>query len=273
MYKESEYKLYSVGIAAVDLDKEDYTAKELEVFPIELMSLLEGDISGKDMKPYTIQVTDEEDIPETAITIKKKMTFKATWLPGNSSNRITAPNIKKGETVMLYKYADTDKYYWTTFDYERDIRGKERVTTLYGNTDKEVLTMTNSHYVTIDAFKNFMELYFNGGESNGVEYRARIDGTKNIASFKDSKGNYISLESNADTEKHHLNKALKISTEKFCVQNSTTELIALMAEWLDACIADIGTGNLGIPVPRDNGTINWYKSIKERLLTFKTTFE
>lgn len=84
----------------------------VEVFPIERFTMSAGeltdnvdniDIKGKDANGEAYQGTIETKAP---ITCK--------WLPLNEPNRITAPDVRRNEQVMIYRYGDTEFYFWTT---------------------------------------------------------------------------------------------------------------------------------------------------------------
>jgi hypothetical protein len=61
-----------------------------------------------------------------AAKTKTSITISASWLP-NSSNRLTAPNLRRGEEVMIWATADHGEYRWTPLGDDDDLRNTEVV--------------------------------------------------------------------------------------------------------------------------------------------------
>ena len=96
----SEMKKFSIGLVCKN---KDLSSNFIDVYPIELITEVDGDL--------------EED--EKILNIAKSKSINAEWLPINT-NRVTPPDVRKNETVQIYQYGETDKYYWVDLFSELD---------------------------------------------------------------------------------------------------------------------------------------------------------
>lgn len=124
----SGLKQYSLGI--VIEDKKEGTDIIL-VDPVESFTLDHGKIKD-DSRKYESKLKDHRGIER-----KDKLTggsvIKAKWIPYGESNRETAPDVYKNETVMLFRFANEPDLYWTTIFREPLIRRLETVIYTYSN--------------------------------------------------------------------------------------------------------------------------------------------
>ena len=120
--EESKFRLYSLGIV---LENKEDNSDYISVHPIEELPHVEGKISEIEVN-YDFTLPDADDKQKT-VKIKGEMAVKAKWVPWGDGNRNTAPDVIKNETVLLFKFGDTDDIYWTCHLREPTIRRKERV--------------------------------------------------------------------------------------------------------------------------------------------------
>ena len=104
------YRFYSLGIVVVDKEEGSDT---ITVTPIEDFSMELGELSSTDRKKEST-TANSAGVKKTS-NIEGGSTVEARWVPLSNHNRDNAPDVYRSETVMLYKYADTQDYYWTTF--------------------------------------------------------------------------------------------------------------------------------------------------------------
>ena len=102
-----------------DEDKNDKESKknnylkdfdyDIEIYPIEHFAFCNGEV--------TDNIDDEEiegknfDDEEFKFKIEKTATIRATWLPISNTIRKSPPDVRRGERVFIYRYADSDKFY------------------------------------------------------------------------------------------------------------------------------------------------------------------
>ena len=127
MKKESKLKLYAIGYIAKDIEED---SMYVDIFPAETLNTYSGELNDQ-----TVVNTTTTDIEGNvmSIAVDKSRLITAKWLPLNQSNRVTPPNVCKGETVIIYNYAGTDDYFWNTMYAEPDLRKREKVTYYFSN--------------------------------------------------------------------------------------------------------------------------------------------
>lgn len=186
----SKFKLYCIGTVAEDLITGN---KAIKVYPHEHIANVEGDIEQSDT--MSKQSKDSQNRSYN-VTVNTKVTITAVWRNPNS-NRTTPPNVRRGETVEVYQYDNTDKYYWTTIGNELDLRGLEHVEYVYVN-DPEAKEINDSNsYKVIYSTLNKL-IGFRTADNNGeaTTYEKILD-TKNGVDILvlDGFGNSIILNS------------------------------------------------------------------------------
>lgn len=117
----SQLKRYSIGVVA---ENKPLDVTTLNVTPVEVLSGLDGEIQlspedkvseGVDADGKSYQVRATTDI-----------TLTADWLP-LGSNRVSAPDMRRGELVEIYRVADNDTFYWRDMGLRPDLRRLETV--------------------------------------------------------------------------------------------------------------------------------------------------
>ena len=191
---KSKLFIKSIGYAAVNLE---LGSKELEVFPAEEFGYTDGEI------------TDErETLEEGGIdakgnsyidSIETSNTLLASWMPF-VSNRHTAPNVRRGERVILLQYADDDKYYWTTMGLDEHLRRRETIIYHISNTTDEsttALNSDNSYSIIFSTHTKEITLQTTKSDGEPFYYILKIDTKNGLFVVTDDINNQISIESEA----------------------------------------------------------------------------
>jgi hypothetical protein len=230
---DSLFHLCSVGYAAENLP---FNTRNLNVFPPEMTPYANGEVHTGN-----VMVEDEGvDAFGQKYKVKAELSncIAATWLPMNS-NRLTPPNVRRGERVLIWQYADVDQYYWTTSGLDDYLRRLETVVYAWSNTRDETvkaLTADKCYFFEISTHRKLVT--FSTSKSDGEPYRYMIQiNTKDgRLSITDDAGNFIDLNSsekrirleNSDGTKIHLDKrtisgealdSITWTTKKFTVNS------------------------------------------------------
>ena len=194
-------QLIDMGIGTVAADKND-GSRFIWVFPNAQLPYHEGAITH-DVVDINKKGLDHEGNQYSA-TIQRSGSIKAEWL--KSGNRLTSPNIRKGESVKLFAAADTDTYYWEELGRTGTLRRAEKITYAF-NADSEELTKDkpvtgDNHYsLTIDGQSGTVT--FNTTRANGekASYTIQINGKDGQLSISDHNPipNIIQIDSTTDT--------------------------------------------------------------------------
>lgn len=226
--KQSQFHMESIGRAAMNRKP---SSPLLEVFPIETMTYVDGEITD---------VYNEDEVSgidafgkKYSVKVKTSITVQATWLPFDS-NRLTPPDIRRGERVFVWRFGDADQYYWTTTGLDDFLRRLETIVYAVSNTKDESVTQLspdNSWYVRICTRTKKIQLKTNRSDGEGVSYDFLFDIEKGIISLSDDLGNSFILNSferhfrllNADKSVFELNKDVaNLETKKSINLKTTT---------------------------------------------------
>lgn len=178
---QSMYKLYCIGIVA--LDKKLYE-NSIEIMPVDNAAMLQGELNDKWEE---VEVTGKDgDIKDYQNKAKFTKTIKATWMGMHQFNRMTSPDVRRGDKVKVYRLGDADVYYWDTLDTYDKVRRLETVVHAYSATKAEGTSMIpdNSYVQGVSTHEKMVTLIYTSKDpTNGEEFRYGI--------FIDTKNNHI----------------------------------------------------------------------------------
>lgn len=189
---ESILKIYSIGIVVND---KELNSDIIDVYPVEELPLAEGSLKDTKLE-YEQELPDSMGVPNKA-KVEGKNYVKAKWIPFGHSNRITAPDVYANEHVILFKYADTGEFYWTTIFREPMFRRLETVCYMYSDLKEKMkeFTKDSSYWVEVSTHKGYIKV--STAKSNGEKFKYEIDinGKDGYFSVKDDAGNSITINS------------------------------------------------------------------------------
>lgn len=228
------------GYVAVNKKPSENTIK---VHPTELLPFVDGELDEVKTKEE-IEGVDRKG-NKYVIAVESDTTITCDWLPFNS-NRTTAPDVRRGEDVIVYQYENTDRYYWMVLGNKKHLRKLEHVVIRFSNTRDEAdtaLTDENSYYmifstmekhITIQTTKNDGEPYEYTIQLNTQDGNFRIEDDIGNIAFLDSAENHIGfknandsvIEINKEVANIFTNKEINFKTETLNTEVETYNLKA-----------------------------------------------
>lgn len=123
--------------------------------------------------------------------------IKAKWIPFGNSNRDTAPDVRKNETVLIFRFADEQEYYWDTIFREPELRRLERVRYSYCNRPEglEAYDDDTSYWLEYSTVDQHVWLHTSDNNGEPCKYDIKIDSKAGTVTIKDDIGNIIHLDS------------------------------------------------------------------------------
>lgn len=235
----SKLRFYSIGIVAVN---KALGSKEIEVTPVEELPMLDGELTDK-KTDYSGKATDASG-KAYASTVDTQVTLKAKWMRFANSYYLTAPDVRRGESVMIYQFGDADAYYWMTLKDDSHLRRLETVIWAISATRDEAtkaLTAENSYYFEVSSHNKLIHLHTSTADGEPFAYDLQINTKTGQVVITDDVGNYISLDSaerrlelhNGDDSHFDLNKgdltvttkdSVTYHTKNFTVNSSTASI-------------------------------------------------
>lgn len=208
----SKLKLFSLGIVS---ENKSLNSKYIEVVPIEQLIFLDGELTST---VDTVSTTglDQSGNPYN-VSLKRSNSIQALWLPLGESNRATAPDVRRGERVLIYSYADTEQYFWVDSGLDTRLRKLETVTTKWSNTrdeDKDADSPDSCWSFEVSTHKKLITLSTNKSDGEPFAYTFQVNAKEGRVTLTDDVGNFFELDSkqtsikmqNIDGTIVHLNK-------------------------------------------------------------------
>jgi hypothetical protein len=188
----SKLRFYSIGIVAAN---KPLKTKEIEVLPVEELPMIDGDLDDA-QDSYTAQGTDASGKSYSS-KLQMSNAIKAEWLPFCDSQRLTAPDVRRGESVVIYQFGDADKYYWTTLKNDNKLRKLETVVWAWSGTKKESDDMTpeTSYFFEVSTHKKLVSFHTSQADQEAFGYDIQINTKESKIVITDTAGNEILLNS------------------------------------------------------------------------------
>ncbi len=192
-YQDSGFKLYSLGVVAANKKRK---SKIIEVIPQESMPMLDGELTDNvDKYKAKGEGVDGENAFDNEI--KTTASIKAEWLPWGNVNRKTAPDVRRGETVFIYRYKDTDKFYWVEFMDPLKLRRLETVVYAWSNERQENIPLDdkNTYFLEVSTHDKYIHLHTNKNDEEPFAYDIQLNTKEGFLQIQDDDGNYLFIDS------------------------------------------------------------------------------
>lgn len=190
-YGKSGLELYSLAIVVTD--KAD-ASDMIEATPIEHLPFTLGPVK-EDVTNYQTEAPNAQGVP-TSSSAKKDRTIIAKWYDISGGNRVTAPDVYKGETVLLLRFADADKYFWVKIGREPSLRKLETIQYAVSNLrGSGAFDNDSSYYVLISTKEKKIQFHTSNNDGEPYSYDIELDTAKGIFSFRDSNTNVVEIDS------------------------------------------------------------------------------
>lgn len=226
-FDRSKLRYYSMGKLAHNKELDSW---QIEAYPIEILPFADGEITDH-INEYEASGKDYLE-GSYSVKVDTTLTIKAEWFPWGQDNRLTPPDVRRGERVMLLQYAETDKYYWFKVGDDRDLRKLETVIWAISATpdEKKKTEFDTSYSVEVSSHRKHIKIHTSQANEEVVIYDIEINpGTGHIL-ITDNIGNFISMDSlnhrielmNADESHYDMHRTnLTITTKDSIVHNTS----------------------------------------------------
>lgn len=251
--QDSLFRKFSLGIAAENLKP---GTRQLEVLAIESNGHINGSLLAGE-EQLTSTGSDHSGLEYQSV-VKTSNTISAIWYPGKS-NALTPPTITAGEQVMLYRYADTDQYYWTAEGQSDHLRPTDTVgvqVSAKGAKDESELKESNRYSLEMSSDQKRIRLKTSMSNGEKAAFEAVFDLAEGFFEVTDQKGTYIQLNS-VDEEvnlevnngaKAYLDRknilleapdTIKVKCRSFIVDSQTTDISAKTKASIKSTLVEI----------------------------------
>jgi len=193
MARISQLKVVSLGTVAADkaLDSDKIEVTLNEYFP-----MLNGELTTQVVN-YESKAADSDGVPYEN-SIPTSATVSAQWLPLGAANRLTPPDVTKGEEVVIYTFGDgQEKFYWVTRN--NDMRFRKSETVVFGISATEdynpAPSSDNMYLITLSSHERRIRITTSKQLEEPFAYDIDINTGQGYIKFTDDIGNMFLLNS------------------------------------------------------------------------------
>lgn len=188
-----QFKFYSMGIAVVNKPR---TQSDLLVCPVEVFPLNAGELSAEE-ELHEDEWKDYYDIEYKVSTVTRRA-IRCKHL-SMSSNSVLAPDIRVGERVFIYRYADADEFYWVDPGLDAHLRRLETKLWLF-SADPDGLSdaprsAENSYMLELSTHDKLITFKTTNLNSEPFVYTFQLNTENGHFTITDDVGNYVMLDS------------------------------------------------------------------------------
>ena len=189
---ESKLRVVSIGVAA---ENKALDSHQLPIYPVEMMPAADGEIR-ESLDEVELSGVDKNDRQYT-VKINTSSTLTANWLP-YGTNRATSPDVRRGEHLLIWQYADVDQYYWTPMGIDDDLRRLETVIYAWSATPDEAAELNlaeNMYSLEVSTHGKHITLHTTQANGEPFEYTLQLDTAAGKFFITDQVGNTLTLDS------------------------------------------------------------------------------
>lgn len=227
---EKSKKFYGLGYVVADKVEDSY---EIEVYPVEVIPTAEGDLSQKDSSSLSIQDSQGNNV---AVKYDKSNSIPCTWYPNGEQNRITAPDVCKGDIVEIYTFGETDEYFWCVYSHNQALRKREKVLYYFSNKAGTGGDSTQGYFLLVDTINKTVHFHTANNDGEACGYDLLFNTKEGQLSLSDTFNNSIILNS--------VEGKLTISTNEKIILNTkdaTLNCERAIVNATDKCNINTGT--------------------------------
>lgn len=243
----SQLQFYSIGIVAAN---KNIKSKDIEVVPLEHTPLVSGELTDNVSKYKAKSKGAMKD--SFSIEIDTTLSIQATWLPLGNSNRHTAPDVRRGEMVAIYRFSDTDEFWWNTLKNDSKLRRLETVVYAFSNNSKEDVEndANSTYFFEVSTHKKTITVHTSNNDGEPTTFDIQINAGEGRIIIQDDKENFVLIDSvnnrllfkNADNSFIDINKKsislfsddlinivtknLNVTAKTIAVNSETTNMVA-----------------------------------------------
>src|SRR5690606_3791141 len=122
----------------------------------------------------------------------------AEWIGIGESNRRTCPNVRRGEELILYTLADSNKIFWTPRNKKSGLRCKETAVWAFAATEEEgdkALDDENSYIVEVSTHRKVILISTSKASGEKSRFFVQLNAGEGIATLADDCDNEVTIDS------------------------------------------------------------------------------
>lgn len=191
MFERVKIRCIGDGVVAEDLKNGSDT---IAVWPKDQLPEAQGELSDS-METVELSFLDNQGKTKK-VTVNRSLTIPAKW--GGQTNRVTPPNVRRGERVRLWRVMNSDKYYWQSKGLDDNLRRLEVVIYAWNGSplnDDTALSIDNCYYLEINTQRGFTHYHTSKVNGEYTSHSIVLDGANGQAWYEDDFNNHAFIDS------------------------------------------------------------------------------
>lgn len=183
---------YSLGIVAVNKDP---NSDIITALPTSIFPLVDGEVVDQ-VEDYESEIVDSFG-RRSVVKVQTSNTITAKWIC-RDPNVKTAPDVRRGAEVQLYRKANTDYFYWETTTNTNNFEKLEEKVIGFSNTrDENVQSGPDTDWTQMVSTRRKKAVLINTTKSDGEKwaYHIGVDAKEGRVDIKDDIGNFFFIDS------------------------------------------------------------------------------
>lgn len=188
----SIFRSVSIGRSVVNKER---SSRRIEVLPVEVATATDG---VQEFSPNEEVLTGEDkDGNIYNLKVITTRTWDCEWLP-NEDNRATAPDVRVGELVEVFRLGDTDQYFWRSMALRNNLRTLESAVFTFNaspNPSGGGIDFNTCYFMQFSAHDKHITIGTSKANGEAFKYTFQINTGDSAVYLLDDTGNLIELDS------------------------------------------------------------------------------
>lgn len=188
----SQLQPYGIGVVAANKLPSSH---DIEVTDLERTPMLDGEITDN-IEEYKGSGTSSSDA-SFDVEVETTASLKAKWLKLGCTNRVTSPDVRRGERVALWRFGDSDQFFWMDIETSTKLRRLETVVFSFSNNRKENVenTADTTYYFEVSTMNKLIHLHTSKNDDEPFAYDMQLNTKDGKFTLTDDEDNFIFLDS------------------------------------------------------------------------------
>lgn len=184
--------LFSIGYATVNKER---GSRKLQCLPVESASATDGEVTHNPIEEVLKGTDTEGNVYEVKGTQTRDI--ECEWMP-TEDNRVTPPDMRRGELVEIYRVGSTSQYYWRSMGFRNSLRTLEHVVYLYAASPDAGGAggkFTKSYSMIFSPMDGYIQIRTTQANGEPYAYTFEINTKQGISACTDNVGNFWEINS------------------------------------------------------------------------------
>jgi len=184
--------LFSVGYVTKN---KAYNSRTIQALPVESASATDGEVTHNPVQDILKGIDAQGNAYEVKGTATRDL--ECEWYPFDD-NRVTPPDVRRGELVEIYRLGNSTKYFWRSMNMRNGLRTLEHVVNAYAatpNAGGAGQTLESCYTTVVSPLNGYVNLQTTKANGEPFAYTIQINTKDGQVAVTDDVGNFFEINS------------------------------------------------------------------------------